>query len=166
MLARRIKRDVKERGRDVEGILDQYLRFVKSSYDNFVQPSSRHADIVSYVSGPTFLAASRHKADSGQIVPGSSNQLAIELLVTHVKRQLDSRSLRFRRILADMEDREGGTNKRKAAEQDGLVLLEQTNQLLVSPIEQRGRRCGTENVGYHDDLARSDYRPERVYIPC
>lgn len=36
-----------ERGRDVAGILDQYLRFVKSSYDNFVQPSARHADIVS-----------------------------------------------------------------------------------------------------------------------
>jgi uridine kinase len=29
-------------------VLDQYLRFVKNSYDNFVQPSSRHADIVSY----------------------------------------------------------------------------------------------------------------------
>jgi len=61
MLARRIKRDIKERGRDIDGILDQvsftpllfeiqlmeqYLRFVKSSYDNFVYPSSRHADIV------------------------------------------------------------------------------------------------------------------------
>lgn len=47
MLARRIRRDTEERGRDVQGILDQYLRFVKNSYDNFVQPSSRHADIVS-----------------------------------------------------------------------------------------------------------------------
>jgi uridine kinase len=64
MLARRIKRDIKERGRDIDGILDQvrasrlsctwrgadiarqYLRFVKSSYDNFVQPSSRYADVV------------------------------------------------------------------------------------------------------------------------
>lgn len=46
MLARRIKRDIAERGRDVDGVLDQYLRFVKNSYDNFVQPSSRHADIV------------------------------------------------------------------------------------------------------------------------
>jgi uridine kinase len=65
MLARRIRRDVKERGRDVDGILDQvrlpqytiriradkrqYLRFVKNSYDNFVQPSSKFADIVSCV---------------------------------------------------------------------------------------------------------------------
>ena len=61
MLARRIARDTKERGRDVDGILEQYvlnrlekltynlpryLRYVKPSFDNFVLPSSRHADIV------------------------------------------------------------------------------------------------------------------------
>jgi uridine kinase len=47
MLARRIRRDIAERGRDVEGVLTQYLRFVKNSYDNFVFPSSKFADIVS-----------------------------------------------------------------------------------------------------------------------
>ncbi|CAD6574002.1 MAG: Uridine kinase [Tremellales sp. Tagirdzhanova-0007] len=132
MLARRIKRDVTERGRQVDGILDQsdsltlsdfkYLRFVKSAYDNFVQPSSKFADI---------------------IVPGSSNQLAIELLVTHVKRQLDSRSLRFRNKLARMgqeEEREGmaaAAHPRLDGEQpeepemtEGCVLLKQTNQLV------------------------------------
>lgn len=31
MLARRIRRDTVERGRDVKGIIDQYLRFVKPS---------------------------------------------------------------------------------------------------------------------------------------
>ena len=46
MLARRIKRDVAERGRKVEGVLEQYLRFVKPAYDNFVLPTSRYADIV------------------------------------------------------------------------------------------------------------------------
>lgn len=30
----------------------QYLRFVKGSYDNFVQPSSKHADIVSLARRP------------------------------------------------------------------------------------------------------------------
>jgi uridine kinase len=60
MLARRIARDTKERGRSVDGILEQYvlfndlmlwlsvrryLRYVKPSYDNFVLPSARHADI-------------------------------------------------------------------------------------------------------------------------
>ena len=67
MLARRIQRDIVERGRDVKGILDQfvsfylkiyvhgsidfilpcrYLRFVKPSYDNFVHPTATYADIV------------------------------------------------------------------------------------------------------------------------
>jgi uridine kinase len=46
MLARRIKRDVAERGRDINGVIDQYLRFVKPSFDNFVLPSSRYADII------------------------------------------------------------------------------------------------------------------------
>ncbi|GAB1525085.1 hypothetical protein RhiTH_008242 [Rhizoctonia solani] len=46
MLARRIKRDVAERGRDVDGILEQYLRFVKPAYDYFVAPTARYADIV------------------------------------------------------------------------------------------------------------------------
>jgi len=65
MLARRIKRDVAERGRSVEGVLDQsvvfrvnecsllklvdrYLRYVKPSFDNFVGPSAKYADIVSH----------------------------------------------------------------------------------------------------------------------
>ncbi|KAG6851100.1 hypothetical protein H0H93_000980 [Arthromyces matolae] len=43
MLARRIARDVKERGRDVNGILDQYLRTVKPAYDNFIVPGTNNA---------------------------------------------------------------------------------------------------------------------------
>ncbi|KAL7422385.1 Uridine kinase [Cryptotrichosporon argae] len=105
MLARRIKRDTRERGRDVDGILDQYLRFVKSSYDNFVQPSSKYADI---------------------IVPGANNDTAVELLVTHVKRQLESRSLRFRNMLASAADVDDAGD---VGEAQGVVLLKQTNQL-------------------------------------
>lgn len=46
MLARRIRRDVAERGRDIQGILDQYLRYVKPAYDAFVQPTAKYADMV------------------------------------------------------------------------------------------------------------------------
>ena len=35
MLARRIRRDIMDSGRSVEGVLDQYLRFVKPSFDTF-----------------------------------------------------------------------------------------------------------------------------------
>lgn len=45
-LARRIKRDVAERGRDISGVLHQYTRFVKPSHDEFIAPSRRTADIV------------------------------------------------------------------------------------------------------------------------
>jgi uridine kinase len=79
MLARRIQRDVRERGRTVDGILEQYLRYVKPSYDHFVSPSSKFADI---------------------IVPGSDNSVAIELISTHIRRKLEERSNRFRHKMA------------------------------------------------------------------
>jgi len=113
MLARRIRRDISERGRDVEGVLSQYLRFVKNSYDNFVFPSSKFADI---------------------IVPGASNNVAIDLIVTHIRKQLDARTLRFRNKLtvcmqsnADTEPNgEDGENPQNA------IVVPQTRQIRVS----------------------------------
>ncbi|KAG1222144.1 hypothetical protein G6F68_020727 [Rhizopus microsporus] len=46
-LSRRLQRDTLYRGRDVEGILDQYTRYVKPSYDNYVRPTMKFADMVS-----------------------------------------------------------------------------------------------------------------------
>ncbi|KAF8072566.1 UKL1 [Scenedesmus sp. PABB004] len=45
-LARRIQRDVQARGRDVAGVIEQYTRFVKPAFDQFVAPSRRYADII------------------------------------------------------------------------------------------------------------------------
>jgi uridine kinase len=45
-LARRIQRDVACRGRDVEGVLQQYTKFVKPAFDQFVGPSRRYADVI------------------------------------------------------------------------------------------------------------------------
>ena len=36
-LCRRLRRDIAERGRDVDGVLLQYERFVKPAFDEFVQ---------------------------------------------------------------------------------------------------------------------------------
>ena len=41
-----MKRDIKERGRDIAGVLLQYNRFVKPAYDEFIKPTMRHADII------------------------------------------------------------------------------------------------------------------------
>ncbi|GAA5983439.1 hypothetical protein JCM11641_007849 [Rhodosporidiobolus odoratus] len=75
MLARRIRRDIVERGRDPEGIINQYLTFVKPALDNFIQPTSRFADI---------------------IVPGMNNERSIDLIVSHVQRQLVERRRELR----------------------------------------------------------------------
>ena len=45
-LARRLIRDVVERGRTIPSILYQYNKFVKRSYDDFVRPSMKWADII------------------------------------------------------------------------------------------------------------------------
>lgn len=45
-LARRIQRDVKHRGRDVAGVIEQYTRHVKPAFDQFIAPSRRHADVI------------------------------------------------------------------------------------------------------------------------
>ncbi|KLT40937.1 uridine kinase [Cutaneotrichosporon oleaginosum] len=128
MLARRIRRDTVERGRDVDGILDQYLRFVKSSYDNFVQPSSKYADI---------------------IVPGHHNDTAIELLVTHLQRQLDARSLRFRRELVELD-----STAPTPSEVVNVQLVPQTNQLLgIMTILRSADTKRNEFIFYADRLS-------------
>lgn len=45
-LIRRLQRDVLERGRTTESILDQYLTTVRPSHEQFVEPSKRHADVI------------------------------------------------------------------------------------------------------------------------
>ncbi len=43
---RRLKRDISERGRTVESVVDQYYRTVRPMHFEFVEPSKRHADII------------------------------------------------------------------------------------------------------------------------
>ena len=45
-ILRRIIRDVRDRGRSLEGIVDQYLTTVKPMHELFVEPSKRRADII------------------------------------------------------------------------------------------------------------------------
>jgi len=45
-LARRVLRDTKFRGRTVESVLEQYERFVKPAYDQFIAPLKRKADVI------------------------------------------------------------------------------------------------------------------------
>ena len=43
---RRLKRDIEERGRSMDAVVNQYLTTVKPMFNKYVNPSSRHADII------------------------------------------------------------------------------------------------------------------------
>lgn len=43
---RRLKRDIEERGRTLDSVINQYLSTVKPMFNKFVNPSSRYADLI------------------------------------------------------------------------------------------------------------------------
>ena len=43
---RRLKRDIEERGRTLDNVINQYLSTVKPMFNKYVSPSSKHADII------------------------------------------------------------------------------------------------------------------------
>ena len=72
-LCRRIRRDVRKRGRTIESVIEQYLTTVKPMHEAFVEPSKRNADI---------------------IVPnGGENGPAIEMLAHHIRSLIQKANL-------------------------------------------------------------------------
>ena len=65
---RRVSRDIKERGRDFDGVVEQYFRTVRPMHFGFVEPSKRYADII--------------------IPHGGLNDIAIEMLAGAVQKRL------------------------------------------------------------------------------
>ncbi|KAL1138755.1 hypothetical protein AAG570_008817 [Ranatra chinensis] len=63
-LARRVPRDINERGRDLEQVLNQYMNFVKPAFEEFCLPTKKHADVI--------------------IPRGADNTVAIDLIVHHI----------------------------------------------------------------------------------
>ena len=63
-ILRRITRDVLERGRSLESVVEQYLTTVKPMHEQFVEPSKRYADIV--------------------VLEGGYNAVALDLIVRRV----------------------------------------------------------------------------------
>lgn len=68
---RRLRRDVRERGRTMDSVIEQYLRTVRPMHREFVEPSKRYADII--------------------IPRGGLNQIAIDMVVARIERMLDVR---------------------------------------------------------------------------
>lgn len=57
-IIRRLLRDVKERGRDLDSVINQYLSTVKPMHEEFVDPSKRRADIIIPEGGSNMVALS------------------------------------------------------------------------------------------------------------
>ena len=55
-LCRRIKRDVKKRGRTIESVIAQYLATVKPMHEQFVEPSKKNANLVVPEGGKNLVA--------------------------------------------------------------------------------------------------------------
>lgn len=64
-LIRRLRRDVAERGRTPDNILEQYVATVRPSHERFIEPSKRHADVI--------------------VPDGGLNRPAIEVLLARVR---------------------------------------------------------------------------------
>lgn len=43
---RRLQRDIKERGRTVESVIEQYTKVVRPGHFNFIEPMKEYADII------------------------------------------------------------------------------------------------------------------------
>jgi len=69
-IIRRIIRDIRERGRTLESVVDQYLGVVRPMHLQFVEPTKRYADII--------------------IPEGAENTVAIDILVSKILHLLNS----------------------------------------------------------------------------
>ena len=55
-IIRRIKRDMEERGRTLDSVIEQYLTVVKPMYHQFIEPTKRYADIIVPEGGENHVA--------------------------------------------------------------------------------------------------------------
>jgi uridine kinase len=67
---RRLRRDIAERGRTVESVIEQYIETVRPMHMQFVEPSKRHADVI--------------------IPEGGHNLVSIDLLSGKIRERLAS----------------------------------------------------------------------------
>lgn len=71
-IIRRIQRDIKERGRTADSVIEQYLSAVRPMHNLFIEPTKRYADVI--------------------IPEGGDNSVAIDLMVTKIKTILETDS--------------------------------------------------------------------------
>ena len=70
-LGRRILRDVEERGRTLQSVLDQYQTTVKPMHEMYVEPSKKHAPLV--------------------VPEGGRNFVALDMILSRIERHLENK---------------------------------------------------------------------------
>ena len=70
-ILRRLQRDLSDRGRTLQSVIDQYLTTVRPMHLQFVEPSKRYADV---------------------IIPEGLNQVALDMLTTKIEQLLRART--------------------------------------------------------------------------
>jgi uridine kinase len=65
---RRLERDIAERGRTTEHVINQYLKTVRPMHMDFVEPSKRYADVI--------------------IPEGGFNVVAMDMVISHIQELL------------------------------------------------------------------------------
>ena len=70
-LGRRILRDVEERGRTLQSVLDQYQTTVKPMHEMYVEPSKKHAHLV--------------------VPEGGRNFVALDMILSRIERHLENK---------------------------------------------------------------------------
>ncbi|RNF40984.1 uridine kinase [Planococcus salinus] len=68
-IIRRLLRDINERGRTIDSVIEQYLTVVRPMHNQFIEPTKRYADVI--------------------IPEGGQNEVAIDLMVTKIKTILE-----------------------------------------------------------------------------
>jgi uridine kinase len=71
-IIRRMSRDIKERGRTLDSVIEQYTNVVRPMHNQFIEPTKRYADVI--------------------IPEGGQNHVAIDLMVTKIQTILEQKS--------------------------------------------------------------------------
>jgi uridine kinase len=70
-----VQRDVKERGRDFDSVIEAYEKFVKPSFEEFTLPTKKYADLI--------------------IPRGGENKVAVKIIIQHIQSILKGEEINF-----------------------------------------------------------------------
>ncbi|KHF41965.1 uridine kinase [Halalkalibacter okhensis] len=72
-IIRRLVRDIEDRGRSIESVIDQYTSVVRPMHLQFIEPTKRYADVI--------------------VPEGGQNRVAIDLMVTKIRTIIEEKAI-------------------------------------------------------------------------